>query len=392
MFHRCWLLSAVILVVGLSDACRAEEASALRLVPFPKEVQLKTGTFALGRKLVLEAPAGAAELLAGLIGAELKRAGSAAPKIHHLETEAQVLRLAGEARGKPPKFRFRDSPTPEDYALVVGGEEVVCGAPGEAGLFYAVQTLRQLIRANRRDGGLPCLNIRDWPSLRWRCFQDDLTRGPSSTLDTLKLQIDLGAALKMNLFTYYMEYQYAFKKHPIIGPSDGSLTPEDLVALVKYAKPRHIDILGNQQSFGHFEDILKHQQYAHLRESSYILSPIKEKSYQLLDDLYSEVCPLLPFKMFNVCCDETHDLGKGPSKELAREIGVGGVYVRHLRRVHDLLKEKYNKLSAAGTPRPPPRRISTGGSAQCCSARRATTSARPSNCWAKPTACPACWA
>jgi hypothetical protein len=112
---------------------------------------------------------------------------------------------------------------------------------------------------------------------------------------------------------------------------------------VAYAKPLHVDILGNQQSFGHFEDILKHEKYAHLRETPSLLCPVKEESYQLLDDLYSEVCPILPCPFFNVCCDETWGLGSGPSKQLAEEIGVGGVYVRHIRRVHDLLKEKYGK-------------------------------------------------
>ena len=87
-------------------------------------------------------------------------------------------------------------------------------ARGPAGLLHGVQTLVQLIRANRRGRGLPCLTIRDWPSLRWRCFQDDMTRGPSATLDTLRRQVDLGALLKMNLFTYYMEYQFAFAEAP----------------------------------------------------------------------------------------------------------------------------------------------------------------------------------
>ena len=68
-----------------------------------------------------------------------------------------------------------------------------------------------------------------------------------------------------------------------------------------------------------------------------MLNPLKEETYQLLDDMYSEVCPLLPFPFFNVCCDETWELGRGPTKELAEKIGVGGVYVRHIRRVHDLL-------------------------------------------------------
>lgn len=324
----------------------------LRLVPFPKRVEsdgVEGGSFKLDRKLVLEAPGEVAELAGRLIGAELKRAGLPAPKVVPLKDHFCALRLSAKPGEPWPGFMLRgpDTPqediTPEDYTLGVETHHIHCGGGGQAGLLHGVHTLCQLIRANRRDKALPCLGIVDWPSLRWRCFQDDLTRGPSSTLKTLKQHVDLGAALKMNLFTYYMEYQYAFKKHPLIGPKNGSLTPEDLAAVVEYAQARHVDVLGNQQSFGHFEDILKHQQYAHLRETSNLLCPVKEESYRLLDDLYSEVCPLLPFEMFNVCCDETWGLGKGPSKELAEKIGIGGVYVQHIRRVHELLKTKYNK-------------------------------------------------
>jgi hypothetical protein len=106
-----------------------------------------------------------------------------------------------------------------------------------------------------------------------------MTRGPSAKLGTLKDQADIGSYLKMNLFSYYMEHQFAFKKHPVIGPEDGSLTPEDLKALVEYAKPLQMDVLGNQQSFGHFGHILKHPEFAELRETGDILSPVNEKSY-----------------------------------------------------------------------------------------------------------------
>jgi hypothetical protein len=343
-------------VAALVAVGRAEESSPLRLVPFPKRVERQQGTFPLDEKLALEVPAGEAELLGGMICSELKRAGLPAPQIRPLKEQPHSLRLSAKPGRPMPALPIRDSSTPqkdltpEDYWLDVRTDEVACGAEGDAGLFYAVETLCQLIRANCRrplPGSsarrLPCVTIRDWPSIRWRCFQDDLTRGPSSTLETLQREVALGAGLKMNLFTYYMEYQYAFRKHPIIGPKDGSLTPADLAALVKYANGLHIDVLGNQQSFGHFARILQHREYAHLRETPDILCPVNEESYRLLDDLYSEVCPIVPFAMFNVCCDETWGLGTGPSKELAEKIGIGGVYVRHIRRIHDLLKDKYKK-------------------------------------------------
>lgn len=355
MRSQVLMIVAAAFVAASVRSVAAEDVSDLRLVPFPKRISLQPERFALDRQLVFEAPADMAGLFARQIGDELRLAGLRQPEVRVVGGRASFWRLSEKPGGAVPAFQFRDRATTEAYSLEIRPGEIICGAPvadspkesatfgGSAGLFYGLQTLCQHIRANRKDNALPCLKVSDWPSLRWRCFQDDLTRGPSSRAATLQREVAIGSGLKMNLFTYYMEYQYAFKKHPVIGPKDGSLTPEELKGLVAFAKPLHVDILGNQQSFGHFTRILAHKEYAHLRETGYLLCPVKEESYQLLDDLYSEAVPLLPFPFFNVCCDETGGLGKGPSKELAGKIGVGGVYVRHIRRLHDLLRDKYGK-------------------------------------------------
>jgi hypothetical protein len=314
----------------------------LRLVPFPKSVTLEAGRFSFGKSLNLEISDGEGELLASLLNVELQRAGLRGVRADKLKSVLPAFRMAAKKRD-PILPILPQQAASESYALDVRADEVVCAAKDSGGLFYGLQTLCQLIRANRQGNTLSCMKIRDWPSLRWRCFQDDLTRGPSSTLDTLKFEASLASYLKLNLMTYYMEYQFSFKKHPKIGPPNGSLTPEELLALVDYVKPRHLEVLGNQQSFGHFGQILKHPEYASLRETPEVLTPMGEETYQFLDDLYSEVCPLLPFPWFNVCCDETDGLGTGPSRELARSIGVGSVYVRHIRRVHDLLRDKHHK-------------------------------------------------
>ncbi len=338
--HRLIHLALALFVSARVMA--ATDANNLRLVPFPKEIRRTTGEFSLERPLVLEAPAAEADSAARFLNEELTRSGLKPVPVQAVNSPRLSFRLAsGPASGELPSLPPGENP--ERYSLEVRADEVVCASATPAGLHHGLQTLRQLIRANRRGDALPGLAIRDWPSLRWRCFQDDMTRGPSSTLDTLKFEAALGSYLKLNLMTFYMEYQYAFAKHPKIGPPDGSLTPQDLAALVNYVKPLHLDVLGNQQSFGHFAAILKHPEYAALRETPDVLTPVREETYQLLDDLYSEVCPLLPFPWFNVCCDETWGLGTGPSKDLAAKIGVGGVYVRHIRRVHDLLKEKHGK-------------------------------------------------
>jgi len=357
-YERVWWVgqaAALLVILGfgfaegerLHGAEPAEAAAQLRLVPFPKKVQLAEGTLSLKRPWVLELPADM-DILAQSIGEEMRRAGLDEPRRLQREDKAPMFRLlpAGTQQDRPVAVppAFRPNATEEDYWLRVGPEEVVAWGKGPAGLFYAGQTLCQLLRANRSpEDRIACLVIEDWPSLRWRCFQDDMTQGPSTKLPSLQRSIQLGAYLKHNLWTYYMEYQYAFRKHPDIGPPDGSLQPEELKALVEFAKKYYTDVLGNQQSFGHFGWILRHEKYAPLRETPDVLTPVREETYRLLDDLYSEVCPLLPFEMFNVCCDETWGLGKGPSKALADKIGVGGVYVQHIRRLHAILRDKYKK-------------------------------------------------
>jgi hexosaminidase len=336
--------ASCLLVVAMAAAAQSGSGATqdLRLVPFPKSVALDAGSFSFEKSLTFEISGGQGEMPAQLLNAELQRAGLSEVRVSRLKSAVPAFCIAARKRSLILPVLPQQTSS-ESYALDVRADEIVCAAKDPAGLFCGLQTLCQLIRANRQVDALPCLKIRDWPSLRWRCFQDDLTRGPSSTLDTLKFEASLGSYLKLNLMTYYMEYQFAFKKHPEIGPTNGSLTPQELSALVDYAKPLHLDVLGNQQSFGHFGRILSHPEYAPMRETPDVLTPVHEETYRFLDDLYSEVCPLLPFPWFNVCCDETDGLGTGPSRELAATIGVGGVYVRHIRRIHDLLREKHNK-------------------------------------------------
>jgi hypothetical protein len=339
---RLWITALALVAATASGSRAADDVAALRLVPFPKEIRFEAGEFDLRTIRAFEATADRLPLLGNLLADALGRAGLKRPPDRPDAAAGYVLRAIGDGPAVP-LYPLRDPGSDEDYTLRVAPGGVTIAGRGPAGLIHGVQTLVQLVRANRHGHGLPCLVIRDWPSLRWRCFQNDMTRGPSATLETLRQQVALGSLLKMNLFTYYMESQYHWAKHPEIGPSEGSLQPDELRRLVEYARPLGLEILGTQQSFGHLFEILKHPQFAGLRETPEVITPVKEETYRLLDDLYAEVCPLLPLGFFNVCCDETWGLGSGPSKELAAKIGVGGVYVGHMRRVHDLLAAKYKK-------------------------------------------------
>jgi hypothetical protein len=348
----------MIILLLLAGVCAPDfgEASqksispdSLRLVPFPKEVHVADGGLKLKGELIIQVVATAPAKQAAVdLQQELSRRGKgnfAVTTTAATDGQPLVLWLGAKNTSRDQALRAIGS-TPEQeegYALVVTDKFAAVGARHPAGLAHGLQTLRQLVRANLHDGRLPAVTIRDWPSLRYRGFSDDITRGPSPTQATLQGDVDLSALLRMNFFTYYLEHQFAFAKHPLIGPKDGSLKPEELKALVEYAADRGIEIIGNQQSFGHFWNLLRHELYKDLRETPGIVNPMNEKTYEFLGDLYSEQAPLLTSKFFNVCCDETDGLGTGPSKELAAKIGVGGVYTRHILRLHDLLKEKFGK-------------------------------------------------
>jgi len=169
------------------------------------------------------------DILFHQLAEELELAGFSRPQGRALRKDIPCFRLSSRSGHFKDPMPFKESDPMESYILHIQPSEILCVSPSPQGLFYGMQTLRQILRANRVDANtLPCLKIKDWPSLTWRCFQDDLTRGPSSRLSTMIEALELGSFLKMNLFTYYMEYQYAFEKHPQIGPPEGSLTPQEL--------------------------------------------------------------------------------------------------------------------------------------------------------------------
>ena len=346
-------LLAALLSSMLCVGATAEDMQSLRLVPFPKEIRANKGCFDLSLPLSLSVSEEYAEVILGLLKPELQRAGFKAPSVTKLNSSACVVTLASTSQVIDVKSALKKETKEEEYSVTVDKNTITCASNDIKGLLHGVQTLCQLIRANRTSNTIPCLSINDWPSLKWRGYAIDMTRGPSAKLETLKYQVNLSSYVKMNIYSYYMENQYAFSKHPTIGPVDGSFTPAELKELVAYAATRRVEILGNQQSFGHLATILRSEKYGHLAEygsytdkspgNRWSLSPALEESYQFLDELYSEQIPLLPFGMFNVNCDEVMGIGSGSAADMVAQYGVGGVYVKHMQRIHDILKNKYGK-------------------------------------------------
>lgn len=238
-------------------------------------------------------------------------------------------------------------PTPldgEGYVLTVDSNQIVVGGQTEAGTFYGLQTLKQLVRGEGADHFVPGVQIVDWPAMRWRGVSDDISRGPVPTVDYIKRQLRTFAAFKLNMHSFYMEHTFSSSSHPLIGPPGGSLTADEIRELAAYARAYHIELVPEQQTFGHLHKALKLEKYNELAEVPYgdVLSPQQEGSYKLVADWYRELDQIFPGKFFHIGADETFELGEGQSGEAARQKGVGAVYFEHLNKVREVLRP-YNR-------------------------------------------------
>jgi hypothetical protein len=234
--------------------------------------------------------------------------------------------------------------TDEGYVLFANTERVIVAGKTETGTFYGVQTLKQLVRGEGASAFIPAVKIVDWPTMRWRGVSDDISRGPVPTVEYIKRQIRTEASFKLNMHSFYMEHTFASASHPLIGPEGGSLTPAEIKELVAYARNYHVELVPEQQTFGHLHKALRLEKYAELAETPYgdVLSPQQPGTYKLIADWYKELNELFPGQFFHIGEDETFELGEGQSRNEAQAKGVGAVYFEHLNRVRDLLKP-YNR-------------------------------------------------
>ncbi|MCX6226485.1 MAG: family 20 glycosylhydrolase [Bacteroidia bacterium] len=324
-----------IIIVLLSPLVSGQSINPdLNLIPVPKQIEMKPGSFEFPRDIQIRVKdqnniglEDFTELLKTELGISVKLHGKGPGKSIRIEKRKDIGFKAGA----------------EGYLLAVKPEGITVAAPTEAGIFYGMQTLSQLITANRSGRAVPCVIIRDYPDIPVRGWQDDISRGPIPTLDFLKKEVRTLAAFKLNAMTLYTEHVFKLKKHPSLAPEDG-ITEEQIAGLSDYAARYHVQVIGNFQSFGHMEKILSKPGYQHLAENGHILTPTKEESYQFMKEVYSEVVPAYSSPYFNINCDETFGLGEGLSKKMADSIGIEGIYGYHINRLNNLLKPYHKRI------------------------------------------------
>src|SRR5208283_2723915 len=145
----------------------------------------------------------------------------------------------------------------EGYILVIEPREAnIIGATG-AGVFYGVQTFKQLLPLPGAPRALPTGTARDWPAMKYRGIDDDLSRGPFPTVAFQKHQIRVFASYKINIYSPYFEHTLLYPDHPLAAPPGGALTPSEAAELVAYSRQYHVTIIPEQEAFGHLHNVFK---------------------------------------------------------------------------------------------------------------------------------------
>ena len=189
-----------------------------------------------------------------------------------------------------------------------------------------------------------------------RSYMLDISRDKVPTMGTLKQLVEILEKFNYNQLQLYTEHTFAYSKHEAVWKDASPMTAQEVRELDLFCAMHGIDLVPNQNSFGHLERWLVRPEYNHLAELPHggaplpwggfkkdptTLCPTDPASLDFLAGLYDELLPNFESRLFNIGCDETFDLlGEGRSAAAVKEKGEGRVYLEFLLKVAELVRKR----------------------------------------------------
>jgi hexosaminidase len=287
-----------IMMLFLLLWCSNAGAAAPALIPMPTAVSWHQGRVALGAPTV-------------------EGRGEATPVAAYLARELGV-KAAGRKTSRIRLALVPASPTAnaEAYRLRARGNEILIEASDPRGLFYGVQTLRQLIVGTGASRSVPSVDISDAPRFRWRGLLIDLGRHFFGKQTLFKI-IDEMAAYKLNVLklhlTDYEGWRLEIPAYPKLaqvgGLVDGKpqyLTTSDVREIVQYAAERHIIVVPEIEMPGHAGAAARsYPEY--FNKDANAFNPANPKTYAFIRDILTRVAELFPAPYLDFAGDEVGD-------------------------------------------------------------------------------------
>ena len=313
------------------------------IVPIPKKVTEKEGYFDLAGVTVRVDD-----------GAD-RRVVAAASTLCREISEATSTHIALTTRKEEREIYLSVTGEGEAYTLSIGDGVTATG--GAAGVFYAIQSLRQLVKIY--GAKIPKCEIEDAPDFPYRGFYHDITRGRVGKLEKLKRLADTLSYFKINSLQLYVEDAFTFRELDGIVTADEALTPGEIIELDEYCRDRFIDLVPSLSTFGHLFTLLQSEKYCHISELGHhemtmnywmekqwhhTVDVFAPETIEVIGSMIDQYVPLFSSEYFNICCDETMDLCSG--KNAGRD--KGEAYFYHLDRLIEIVKSHGKRVMMWG--------------------------------------------
>ncbi len=311
-----------------------------KLIPKPASLLPGTGDFKISpdTKIFLQQNSDEVATIADLLSAYFQQASgdkviSASGSPGHTSGNIQLVLNSDTSLGA------------EGYELSITADAIQLSANQPAGLFYGIQTLRQLMPARPTATlSLPAVSIRDTPRFAWRGAMLDVARHFFSVED-IKRYIDLISYYKMNRLHLHLTddqgWRIEIKSWPRLtevggrtqvgGGNGGYYTQEQYKEIVDYARSRYVLIVPEIDTPGHTNAALA--SYAELNSSEEAPALYEgtqvgfstlwinsEITYRFLDDVVRELAALTPAPYIHIGGDEAQSTSEEDYRKFIKRI------------------------------------------------------------------------
>ncbi len=331
IFLSALLLSAV--PYALAGTTSPLFARGYAVLPEPRQVTLRAGDFTFGNGWRVEksnAVVSDSSALRSLTEQlrdryHLALAGRGTAGVVQLEI------TGGAVNSGASQDKDRAAIGLQAYRLELKPERIRITANGDAGLFYGVQTLIQLLNTPRGDFRLPEGEILDWPDLQLRqIYWDDAHH--LEHLADLKAAVRQASFYKINGFVIKLEGHFQYRSAPaLVEPQ--ALSPAELQDLTDFGLRHFVQVIPYLDAPAHIAFILKHSEYRPLRafpDSNYELCTTNPDSMKLLQGMYDDLLAAnRGVKYFYLSTDEAYYAGMANNAgcheaDRAKELGSPG--------------------------------------------------------------------
>ena len=320
-------VAVALFVLGSSSVLaqtgrQAELRSARRnLMPIPASVSWKTGRLPVTKTFTVAVKGQTDERLKKYIFRTVRRLEGRTvlelPRETAIDTAAATLLVETRSAGNAiPKLGDDES-----YDLEITGSQAKLTAATTVGAMRGLETLLQLLEADKDGFYFPAVSISDRPRFPWRGLMIDSARH-YQPMEVLKRNLDAMAAVKLNVLHWHLTEDQGFRvesrKFPELHQmgSDGLFyTQNEIGEIVNYAAERGIRVVPEFDMPGHATSwLVSHPEigsapgpYKLERQPGIFdptLDPTNEKTYKLLEIFFAEMSALFPDAYMHIGGDE----------------------------------------------------------------------------------------